>query len=349
MKIKNIITRYWVFQFAGWGTFILIYVFFYFTLHIQDQKYFLHRAFLEAGIGILISHLLRAIIRGVKLFAKPINKQIIGLSIITFLFSLGYSLVELFVFKILDIMPVMVKKHTFFEMFVNNAFGCLLFLTIWVLIYFTYNYVSYSQKEQVDRIRLEALVKELELKTIKAHINPHFIFNALNSIRALVDENPTRARTAITELSNILRSSLRADKVETVPLQNELDIVKDYLALEQIRFEERLNVVINVDVETLTQPVPPMMVQTLVENAIKHGISKRIEGGTIALISDFKDGKHQIIIRNTGHINGSASEEGFGITSTKNRLLLLYGKKASFEIKDISENEVEAKLLMPVN
>jgi len=100
--------------------------------------------------------------------------------------------------------------------------------------------VEKSRKEQLDRIRLESEVKELELKTIKSHINPHFIFNALNSIRALVDENPERARTAITELSNILRSSMQADKQETAPLEHELNIVKDYLELEYIRFEDRL-------------------------------------------------------------------------------------------------------------
>src|SRR5205085_9378123 len=102
--------------------------------------------------------------------------------------------------------------------------------------------------------------KELELKTIKSHINPHFIFNALNSIRALVDENPERARTAITELSNILRSSMQAEKLETVPFERELNIVKDYLALEHIRFEDRLRIEYQIDEDTLDQPVPPMKI-----------------------------------------------------------------------------------------
>ena len=115
---------------------------------------------------------------------------------------------------------------------------------------------------------MEALVKSLELNTIKAHINPHFIFNALNSIRALIDENPQRARNAITELSNILRSSMQTEKMETVPFERELNIVKDYLALENMRFEDRLKVEYDIDEDTLNQPVPPMMLQTLVENAI---------------------------------------------------------------------------------
>ena len=140
----------------------------------------------------------------------------------------------------------------------------LLLIALWFLIYIVYHYVEKNRNDQIDRLKLESTVKELELKTIKSHINPHFIFNSLNSIRALVDENPERARTAITELSNILRSSMKAEKAETVTLQRELDIVKDYLALEHMRFEERLNVEMDIDPDTLGQPVPPMMLQTLV-------------------------------------------------------------------------------------
>jgi len=185
------------------------------------------------------------------------------------------------------------------------------------------------------------------LNTIKSHINPHFIFNSLNSIRALVDENPQRARTAITELSNILRSSMQVEKMETVPLEKELDIVKDYLALEQMRFEERLKVEMEIDEDTLSQPVPPMMLQTLVENAIKHGISKKIKGGTIKIISRFTDHQFELIVQNTGSFEGDTAPEGFGIRSTKDRLRFLFQGKADFQIGKINGSEVEAKIVMP--
>ena len=109
-----------------------------------------------------------------------------------------------------------------------------------------------------------------------------------------------RARKAITELSNILRSSMQAEKLETVPLEKELNIVKDYLALENMRFEDRLKIEYEIDEDTLDQPVPPMMLQTLVENAIKHGISKQINGGVVKVISDFKDDYHELVVQNTG-------------------------------------------------
>ncbi len=99
-------------------------------------------------------------------------------------------------------------------------------VALWLLLYMVWHFIEKTRSNQEDKFNFENTVKELELKTIKSHINPHFIFNSLNSIRALVDENPLRARKAITELSNILRSSMQAEKMETVPLHKELDIVK---------------------------------------------------------------------------------------------------------------------------
>lgn len=223
----------------------------------------------------------------------------------------------------------------------------MLVIALWFLIYIVYHYVDKNRKDQLDRLKLENTVKELELKTIKSHINPHFIFNSLNSIRALVDENPERARRAITELSNILRSSMHAEKAETVTLQKELDIVEDYLALEHMRFEERLKVEMDIDPDTLGQPVPPMMLQTLVENSIKHGISKLIDGGTVRIIADFKADNLELLVQNTGQLNGTRNGDGFGIKSTQDRLNLMYQGKAHFEIKNLDNNMVQSKVTMP--
>ena len=138
--------------------------------------------------------------------------------------------------------------------------------------------------------------------------------------------------------------------METVPLAQELAIVKDYLALEQMRFEERLKVDMEIEEETLYQPIPPMMLQTLVENAIKHGISKKMDGGRIKIISQFTNQHHELIVLNTGRLNGNSAEGmlGFGLKSTQDRLNLLYQGKANFEIKDTTNGMVESKIVMPV-
>lgn len=348
MKHKN--AYYWYCQIGGWGLFILIYTFFYYTQRTdpQDYPYYFHVMFFEAGTGLLVTHFMRYLMKEARLLTLSIQRQIIWLFVITISFALIYNSLVVVVEQARGWEPGYYSTASFAQKWFRTLMGSLLYFTIWSLLYFTYHYVSGTQSQRINQIRLETLVKELELKTIKAHINPHFIFNALNSIRALVDENPQRARTAITELSHLLRSSMNADKDELVPLDKELSIVKNYLALEQIRFEDRLKVSFDIDQGTLCQPVPPMMLQTLVENAIKHGISKEMHGGHINIVSDFKDDHHELIIRNTGKLNGNTDSEGFGLSSTRNRLQLLFGAAASFEIRDTTENEVEAKVVMPV-
>jgi two-component system, LytTR family, sensor kinase len=230
----------------------------------------------------------------------------------------------------------------------QEIYWTIILTSLWVLIYMVWHYIEKNQRDKEDRLRLEATVKELELKTIKSHINPHFIFNALNSIRALVDENPGRARTAITELSNILRSSMQAEKQETVPLEKEMNIVKDYLALEQMRFEDRLRVEYRIDEDTLDQQVPPMMVQTLVENAIKHGISKQVQGGVVKIYSDFINNHYELKVQNTGRLNGNGNHNGFGLQSTQDRLKLLFGPNSRFGIREVNGEMVEVTVELPV-
>lgn len=279
---------------------------------------------------------------------ESIEKVIPKLAIALIITSLLFSLLILGANTFFNLEGEAGKKLTFLAKLSGSTIDNGLFILPWVLIYYFYHFIEKSRRQQLDTFQLETLIKELELKTIKAHINPHFIFNSLNSIRALIDENPARARTAITELSNILRSSMQVDKAETVTFEKELNIVKDYLALENMRFEDRLQVEYEIDEDTLDQQVPPMMLQTLVENAIKHGISKHIRGGVIKIISDFKNQYHELAVQNTGNLNGGLNAEGFGLSSTQNRLGLLYGDKASFEIRQVTPSTVEARVLIPV-
>ena len=339
------LNRYWTFQIVGWGLFGIINIFFAFIFG-QFKGTMLCRLLFFLEIGIISSHCMRQIIRKNALLLRPINQQIIFLLILTLLFASFFSLVQTPFEAYYNFYPTG-KPAPFHVHFFYNLSSSFVLLFIWNSIYFMYHYVAKSRKQQLDTLQLEALVKSLEVKTIKAHINPHFIFNALNSIRALIDENPARARRAITELSNILRSSLQAEKGETVSLEEELKIVKDYLALEHMRFEDRLQVEYDIDDDTLGQQVPPMMLQTLVENAIKHGISRQVKGGVVKIISDFKENYHELAVQNTGHLNGGASHGGFGLSSTQDRLELLYGDKARFQIQQLNRELVEAKVLIP--
>jgi two-component system, LytTR family, sensor kinase len=341
---------YWLFQLFGWGVFILVNVFFAYTFDKFNVK-FGYRLLIYLALGILLTHIMRWVITRSKILNKPIEHQVLGFIFITFIFSFAEGISETYILDYFGLLPKTggaEKPLEFPKLILSSAFTSFFYFFIWNCIYYIYHYVQKSRRQQVDTLKLETLVKELELKTIKSHINPHFIFNALNSIRALIDENPLRARDAITELSNILRSSMQADKLETVPFERELNIVKDYLALEHIRFEDRLSIEYDIDEDTLDQPVPPMMLQTLVENAIKHGISKQMSGGTVKIISDFKFDHHELVVQNTGHLTASFNSDGFGLASTQNRLQLLFGEKANFTIREINSNTVEAKVILPV-
>jgi two-component system LytT family sensor kinase len=346
---RNRMSQYWAFQLAGWGAFALINVFLgLFILNSYGIKS-IQRLLFFVSMGIIFSHLMREVIRGSGLLMRSIQQQVVRFSILIITFAL-LAATAVTPFEYLYTLRTNQdgEPYSYKEIFYSNFGSMLSLYIIWNAIYFIYHFVKKSRKQQMDTIKLEALVKELELKTIKAHINPHFIFNALNGIRALIDEDPARARRAVTELSNILRSSLNAEKGETISFSDELKIVKDYLALENMRFEDRLKVEYEVEDDTLEQQVPPMMLQTLVENAIKHGISKQVKGGVVKIISDFRGNFHELAVQNTGQLNGAKPSTGFGLSSTRDRLQLLYGEKARFQISQVDPDLVEAKVLIPI-
>jgi LytS/YehU family sensor histidine kinase len=214
---------------------------------------------------------------------------------------------------------------------------------IWIILYFAYHYVdSYNTS-----LKYEAVKNEIELNKLKSQLNPHFIFNALNSIRALVDEDPDKCKNAITQLSNILRNSLIMDKKKLTDFAEEMQTVKDYLALETIRFEERLRSEIILHPGSGKFKVPPLMIQTLVENGIKHGISHLKDGGIVSVETNIDKDEMTILIRNSGqYVNGNV-REGYGISNTKQRLNLLFGNQASFRIFNENENFVITEVKIP--
>lgn len=216
---------------------------------------------------------------------------------------------------------------------------------LWSVFYFIYNYFERYNKS----LKLEASVKEIELSNLKSQLNPHFIFNALNSIRALVDENPEKSKQAINQLSNILRNSLVTEKKGLTKFGDELKVVRDYLGLESIRFEERLRTEFDIDPASKNFLVPPLMIQTLVENGVKHGISKLTEGGIVQLQTKVEKGKLRILIRNSGHyhVNGHKKRQGLGLVNTSQRLKLLYGNEAHFAINNEKDNFVLTEIVIP--
>ncbi len=220
-------------------------------------------------------------------------------------------------------------------------------LAIWQLIYFFFQYSQRKLEIERQNDQLERTIQETEGKVLRAQMNPHFVFNALNSIRALITEDPNKAKRGINQLSKLLRSSLLTERKKTIPLAEEIETIVDYLSLEKIRYEDRLFWDVQIPKEDLKAEVPPMILQTLVENAIKHGISHSVKGGTI-LIKAYKEGNllHAHVI-NPGSIKTKESETGVGMKNSISRLKILFGETAQLRLKPFDKNQVIAELIIP--
>jgi len=335
---------YWFFQIGGWLVYVVIVgIFNILTGNILTTElvYSLAAIFL---IVLSIAHLYRIII--VKLnwmrFSIP---QLIPRILLGTIFSgiLVYLLKSVIIEWIIVQNPY---EFNWQDAFPSIISWTLLFL-IWSLLYFLFHYVNNYKKEEIKNLKWQAAKNEIELNKLKSQLNPHFIFNSMNSIRALVDEEPKSAKDAITQLSNVLRNSLLMGKKKLIPLSDEMKLVNDYLSLEKTRFEEKLIIERNLDSTTESYLVPPLMIQTLVENGIKHGTSKLPKGGTINISSKIIDNKLIITITNSGVYDANKpTETGFGIVNTIQRLQLLYGDDAKFSIKN-ENNQVKTELIIP--
>jgi len=184
----------------------------------------------------------------------------------------------------------------------SSVFNFTFVFCLWNAFYFGFHYFQNYKRTEINSLRYLAASKESELKSLKAQLNPHFIFNCMNSIRALIDENPTNAKKAITQLSNILRNTLLMDKSKEISLKDEINLVKDYLDLEKIRYEERLSFEFAVDENVFNCQIPPFMIQSQVENAIKHGISTVPGAGKINIKAFRENDFLKIKVSNTGNL-----------------------------------------------
>ena len=341
---------YWISQIAGWMFFVAVNLFIIASFEELPWQRILVWIFLGV-IGILFTHLLRRIIRKKNWLNLPLKNTIPRILIASVITG---AVIYAFVFAASYIAGT--ARHEEFNIArpiagVVNLGGITL---LWCLIYFIVHYMENYKKKEIESLIWEAAVKDYELRTLKSQLNPHFMFNAMNSIRALIEEDPESAKIAITKLSNILRYSLQMERMERVPLEDEIETVKNYLDLERIRFEDRLKYKLDIDKSSEKIEIPPMMIQTLIENGIKHGVSKQTKGGEIQLKSKIQStpngSKLKIEIRNSGHFSEEQlkNSSGFGVSNTKHRLNLLFGEKANFSIKNENGDTVLAEVEIPI-
>ncbi len=341
---------YWISQVTGWYFFIGINLFIISSFEELTWQRVLVWIFL-GFLGIVFTHLLRGIIRKKNWLNLPLKNtipRILASSIIAGI------IIYVLVFAASYVAGTFKQEEYNIARVIAGITNTSVLVLLWNLIYFVIHYTENYKKKEIESLIWEAAVKDYELKTLKSQLNPHFMFNAMNSIRALIEEDPESAKVAITKLSNILRYSLQMERMERVPLEDEIETVKNYLDLERIRFEDRLKYKLDIERNTQKIEIPPMMIQTLVENGIKHGVAKRTEGGEIELrsklLSTSNGSKLKIEIRNSGHFSEDQlkNSSGFGVSNTKHRLNLLFGDDAHFSIKNENGNTVLAEIEIPV-
>jgi two-component system, LytTR family, sensor kinase len=355
MKDRSALPRppaaYWLCQVLGWGG--------YFAVNVVTSQGFLTLSWhLVSGyavlslLGIFLTHGFRGFLLRRRWLELPIPRVVLRVVVANFLLAL--LLVALVSAYFLVVPP---QGHTYaahglsaliatWVIFVFNDF---IILTLWSGVYFGYAYFKRQRRMEIESYQAQTALAEAELRGLKSQLNPHFLFNSLNSLRALVLEDPERAQEAITQLAAILRYHLQSGERSLVPLAEEIETVEQYLALELIRFEDRLTIERALEPETFSCLVPPLALQTLVENAIKYGVSRDTGPAVICLSASVKDNQLQIVVRNTGALRSepAAASTGLGLVNLRTRLRLLFAEQASCELFEPAAGWVEARMILP--
>lgn len=221
----------------------------------------------------------------------------------------------------------------------------LMILMLWSALYCGYHLVMRAHQQKLTNLKLQLEVKDAELSALKSQLNPHFLFNCLNNIRATILLEPDSARNMLTQLSDLLRYAIQFNQKEQVTLQDEIDIVEDYLQLERVQFENRLSYQIVISDHVKSYLIPPMSIQLLVENALKHGIAQLPNGGLVIIEAEGCAGDLQIKVTNSGTLHSQSEHSaGVGIANLRRRLALLFGDCASVSLEQLREDAVCAQI-----
>ena len=342
---------FWIVNFLGWAG--IAFEAYAFTPNIDGYKetnYFITSIWGAFFIGMLTTGLLRAYIKNIGLddFGKQkLIKIFSAITVIALLyFALSFGLGYLMgYFGVEDVKVPEMYKDFGIGLALINAF-----ITIigWTVIYMAVKVTAKLNANRLERSELNATLRQAQLNTLKGQINPHFMFNSLNNIRGLMLEDVEKSREMLTKLSEMIRYSLTKNDVDKIALEEELEMIDNYISLSRIQLEDRLKFIQDVEEKTLKIPIPPMIIQLLIENAAKHGISTLKTGGVIKLIIRQVNNNLEIFVRNTGKLIIGTDSTQLGLKNIKQRLRLLYGDKAMFSLVG-EDDEVVATIKIPLS
>jgi hypothetical protein len=331
--------HYWICQAAGWGGFVLYTLGFYIAFATTRWEVVLSIVLIDGGLCPALTHTLRGWMYRRGWMRLPARARLPRAIAAASALAVSVSALVLVVARLIPGNEGFDRVGAFW-MFVT-------FLWVfngWVMIY-----IALHARRQRDARELELTLdaRNAQLDMLRAQVNPHFLFNCLNSVRALIAENPERAASMVTSLSDLLRYSLQSDRRHTVSLAEELAIVDEYVSLERVRFEDRLRFERTLDSGALDARVPPLLVQTLVENAVKHGVAALPQGGVVGGGGGLRGRTMSSSCYNYGTQRHAPEGGGPGRRHTMARLRLLYDHHASFSLADVS-GETVATVTIPL-
>lgn len=335
---------YYKAQIIGWSVYVLISTAVFIMSGTDLTIDLIGGIYLVFALGLVVSHLYRAVIIQAQWLEKDLFRLVPRIISACIVLAIGFHLIYI------TIGNLAFGWNMSFRWNDPNLVTWAMLFFIWNLLYFAYIFFQRYRREEIKNLKLEAARNEYELRRLRDQMNPHFIFNAMNTIRALIDENPAKAKNAVTQLSNVLRSSLQTGKQDLITLEKELEIVRDYLEIEKARYEERLTVEYAVPPTLLGTRIPPLMLQTIVENSIKHGIATLPEGGRIKIEAQPGRDHVDINVYNSGRfMPDRVNEASLGLENTRNRLSLSYGNNAWMKIGNYNGTMVKTTIHLPLN
>ncbi len=351
MKKQVTISLYWKCQLIGWSCASLYWAYLGFSGGRFNILIGLFQFLSDVFVYILLTHLYRNFSLRYKWQLLNLNQLLKRVIPAIFLMGFAYLAVTIIKTYLFRFWLRPDNTPTFFVFYQLNWLVMLMagirLMAIWLLAYHLYHYAQREINIAKENARLAVIAKDAELNSLSAQLNPHFLFNSLNNIKALVIENPKSARRAIDLLSDLLRTALYNRSVLLSTIEDELAIVKDYFELEKLRFEEHLQFCINTDDNLSKELILRFSIQTLIENAVKHGIAKQKNGGLVSVKITAADNFIRIIVQNPGKFDVDIQTEGLGIENLNERLQLQYKGRAAFHINNEPGGTVLSTLLIP--
>lgn len=336
---------YWAIQLIGWTTYAL----FGFAIQVIFAGLNLDYAIISiSGAAFLMgcTHLLRKLSKHKKWESLSFGKLILRVVGVTLTIA---TISQLFVSAVM-IWGLEIFKGTEFSFQILGVyvFQTEIILLLWSALYYGALYFRNYKQAEIDKWRLEAIAKDAEITSLKSQINPHFIFNSLNNIRALILEDSEKARDMLTRLSELLQYVLHYSQQNTVTIEREIEVVNDYLSLESIQLEERLQYSFDIAPETRNIKIPPMTIQLLAENGIKHGISRLPQGGSIHIKTQQAGTALHVQVTNSGQLAKAVKDStSVGLKNLQSRLTHSSGPGSTLNLKDIDSETVSALLVIP--